>query len=379
MRTIFFRLSVVFALIIFSVPSFGQSSAEEEAHAYLVRGLAAIEMARGDDELTAAVEEFKKAARIAPTMAAAWFNLGAVQAKVGQFRDAIDSYNRYLALAPRADDARKIKDEVIKLGYRLEQSEKFHSLSGQWVTPGGTLARVDVDSGKLTIHMKRMSFPDSADVWMYDKPVNRPNVFEIRANASFRLESRGNKLAGVLEIPAESGSSGWCLLPGERNQVEGTLDKGRIRLKIQKMKFKLVMNRNDSLFASTKVHCDEVAPDGSMIVERILMGPLDKGGLGMYSVSQSESGTIIVGTGNDSSTGLKNEDEITSVNGADLTQIKTYGEKIMKLRGQPGSDLQLVVKRVVEKSGLFSEEKKTTLNITVRLVEADLSETYGAD
>lgn len=379
MRTIFFRLSVVFALIIFAVPSFSQSGAEEEAHAYLVRGLAAIEMAKGDDELTAAVEEFKKAARIAPTMAAAWFNLGAVQAKVGQFRDAIDSYNRYLALVPQADDARKIKDEVIKLGYRLEQSEKFQSLSGQWVTPGGALARVDVDSGKLTIHMKRMHFPDSADAWMFDEPINRPNIFEIRANVSFRLESRGNKLAGVLEIPAESGSSGWCLLPGERNQVEGTLDKGRIRLKILKMKFKLVMNRNHGLFASPKVRCDEVTPDGSMAAEKILLGPLDKGGLGMYSVSESINGTIIVGTGNDSSTGLKNGDEIISVNGADLTQIKTYGEKIMKLRGQPGSDLQLVVKRVVEKSGLFSEEKKSTLNITVRLVEADLPETYGAD
>lgn len=59
MQTMFSRLSVVFALAIFSAPSFGQSSAEEEAHTYLVRGMAAIEMAKSDDELVAAVEEFK--------------------------------------------------------------------------------------------------------------------------------------------------------------------------------------------------------------------------------------------------------------------------------------------------------------------------------
>lgn len=36
-----------------------RADAEEEAHTYLVRGMAAIEMAKSDDELVAAVEEFK--------------------------------------------------------------------------------------------------------------------------------------------------------------------------------------------------------------------------------------------------------------------------------------------------------------------------------
>src|SRR3970282_1754143 len=103
MQSIFSRLSFVFALVIFPVLSFAQSGAEDEARTYLVRGMAAIEMAKSDDELAAAVEEFKKATEIDPTMAAAWYNMGAVQSKLGRFRDAIDSYNHYLKLAPQAD------------------------------------------------------------------------------------------------------------------------------------------------------------------------------------------------------------------------------------------------------------------------------------
>ncbi len=370
MQTIFFRLSFVFSLAIFPVLSFAQSSAGDEARTYLVRGMAAIEMAKSDDELAAAVEEFKKATEIDPTMAAAWYNMGAVQAKIGRFRDAIDSYNRYLTLAPQADDARKIKDEVIKLGYRLEQSEKFQSLSGQWITPGGTWARVDAEGGKLTIRIEQLSFPESADVWMYDDPINRPNIFEIRGNLKILLESRGSKLAGTLEIPAGAASSEWCALPGENNQVEGSLDKGRILLKMKKMKFKVIMNRNDTIFASSKVRCDEVSPTGEMTMETILMGPLEKGGL-KASVAETGEGTLIVSTNKDSAAGLEYGDEIISVDGTDLVQIKSYGEKIMKLRGQPGSVVQLVVQRVVEKGGVFSKEKKSKLNIQVRRVDID--------
>ncbi|HLY97153.1 MAG TPA: tetratricopeptide repeat protein [Sideroxyarcus sp.] len=370
MQTIFSRMSLVVVLMIFPVLSFGQGSAAEEARTYLVSGMAAIEMAKSDDELAAAVDEFKKATEIDPTMTAAWYNMGAVQAKLGRFKDAIDSYNHYLNLAPQADDARKIKDEVIKLGYRLEQSEKFNTLSGQWITPDGAFAKVDADNGKLLIRVGRIDFTGSADLWMYDKPVAHPNIYEIGSNPQIRLEARGNKLAGSLEIPGESGFSGWCSLPAERIQVEGTADKGRILLKMKKTKFKVVMNGNDSIFASPKVRCDEVTPTGDMTVDLTLMGPLPKGGL-RASPSETQDGTVIVQTGKDSAAGLENGDEIISVDGTDLAQLKTYGEKIMKLRGEPGSEAHLVVKRVVEEGGVFSKEKKAPLNITVRRVAVE--------
>ncbi len=117
------HLVILIALVIIGLaaPVFGQSSADE-ARKYLVRGMAAIEMAKSEADLAAAATEFKKATELAPTMAAAWYNLGSVQSKMGQLKDAIASYRRYAILAPKADDAQLVNDEIIKLEYRLERA-----------------------------------------------------------------------------------------------------------------------------------------------------------------------------------------------------------------------------------------------------------------
>ena len=367
MRTLFFRLSIVLAIVISPVLSFGQDSAEEKARTYMVRGTAAIEMAKSDSELEAAAEEFKKATEIAPSMSAAWYNLGMVQSRMGQLKGAIDSYNRYLALVPQADDARKVKDEIIKLEYRLEQTGKFKSLSGQWITLGGAFAKINADGGKLTIIMENsMEFRGSADVWMYDKSIANQNMYSYRTPA-IRLESRGSKLTGVMEIQGDASSGGWCSLPAEKGEVEGTLEKGRILLKMQKMKFKVVMNSNDTLFSSPALHCDGVTPTGTMDVEMVLVGPLENGGLNV-SYGRTERGTIYVFPDKDSAKGLEKEDEIISVDGTDLAQLKKFSEQIMKLRGQPGTAMQLVVKRIIEKGGFLKKAKASNLNITVHRV-----------
>jgi len=100
---------------------------DEEAGKYLVRGIAAIEMAKSEKELAKAAVEFKKAIELAPDMAAAWYNLGQVQVKIGQLREAMESYRNYLALAPQAEDAKRVKDEIIKLEYRLETMERSNA------------------------------------------------------------------------------------------------------------------------------------------------------------------------------------------------------------------------------------------------------------
>lgn len=123
MKTSYYRMIMTaFIIIGLAAPAFGQDSAEE-ARKHLVRGMAAIEMAKSDAELAAAATEFKKATELAPSMAAAWYNLGSVQSKMGQLKDAIASYRRYLILAPNADDARLVNDGIIKLEYMLERAE----------------------------------------------------------------------------------------------------------------------------------------------------------------------------------------------------------------------------------------------------------------
>jgi tetratricopeptide (TPR) repeat protein len=119
----YYRLIMtVFIMMGLMAPAFGQNT-DEEARKYLVRGMAAIEMAKSEAGFAAAATEFKKATELAPTMAAAWYNLGSVQSKMGQLKDAIASYRRYVILAPKADDARLVNDEIIKLEYKLERAE----------------------------------------------------------------------------------------------------------------------------------------------------------------------------------------------------------------------------------------------------------------
>ena len=55
------------------------ASAEEgvpDARRHMVRGIAAIEMARNSGELTVAADEFRRATELDPTLSSAWYNHG---------------------------------------------------------------------------------------------------------------------------------------------------------------------------------------------------------------------------------------------------------------------------------------------------------------
>ena len=135
-------------ITLLSAPVFGQSP-EDEVRKYFVRGQAAAEMAKSEAGLANAVAEFKKAIEIAPNMAALWYNLALVQAKMGQTREAIGSYQKYLALAPQAEDAGKVRDEIVKLEYRQERADKrtqYLGLSAKDNSPSGLIIS-DVQQG----------------------------------------------------------------------------------------------------------------------------------------------------------------------------------------------------------------------------------------
>ena len=128
MRKAYARMLFVTLMIVgLAAPVFGQSR-ENEARKYLVRGMAAVEMAKNEAGLAKAAAEFKKAIEIAPNMAAAWYNLGLVQSKMGKLKDAIDSYRRYLILAPKA---------MTHSG----STTKSLSLSTRWSNWGGLMQR----------------------------------------------------------------------------------------------------------------------------------------------------------------------------------------------------------------------------------------------
>ena len=198
-----------------------RASADDLARKHIVRGAAAIEMAKSEADLAKAAAEFGEAAGYAPNMAAAWYNLGSVQAKIGQLKEAIESYGKYLALAPNADDARRIKDEIVKLEYRLEQVESFKGLSGYWVSWTGTLYRVGADGGKLTLRGSHKGSDESIDYVISGK--HSPEMGRTQCLAS-TLTERGGKWVGTWEVPGITYPTA-CTVPTSQAEVEAQVDE----------------------------------------------------------------------------------------------------------------------------------------------------------
>jgi hypothetical protein len=364
----FLKLIIVFALIAFSTFSFGADKASEEARTYFLRAKMAIEMAKTPEDFAAAAEEYKKATDVAPNMPEAWYNLGTMQAKSGQIKEAIESFNRYLALAPQAADAARIKDEVIKMTYQLERMDKFRKLNGRWVSSEGEMAIFLSEGSKLKITLQDKIYFTHSTEWRIADDLSANNDDEKNlynyAAPIIVLEQNGAKLIGTMEIPTGLNLNG-CDLPVENNKAEGTLEKGSLQLKMEKIKFKI---KNTYKLFSQEMVCNEVTPVGTITHETVMMGPLENGGINAQFTIKD--GHMYVKSNKDATNGLMDGDEIVSVNGVNLARFKSLGEKITKLRGKPGSTMQLAVKRTAAtKINLFSKPAVTQKDISVRLVE----------
>ena len=229
MKTFLSKLTwVVFAVALLSTPVFGQGS-EEEARKYLLRGMAAAEMATSEAGLSNAAREFKKATEVAPKMPAAWYNLGLVQAKMGKPREAIESYRTYLALAPQAEDAGKIRDEIVKLEYRLEQTDKLNSYNGTWIDADGHPFQMTVSGNKITLRTENYQIPQTElhSDYGVSQIANRPPLNR-KIKLKYVFELQGDRINGmwhrdkyrdyVCKVPEESGE-----LTGELRESDGTL------------------------------------------------------------------------------------------------------------------------------------------------------------
>lgn len=317
----------------------------EEARKYLVRGMAAVEAARSDDELADAAEEFRKATEEAPGLAAAWYNLGAVQAKMGKPKEAIESYNRYLSVAPQAPDAGRVKDEIIKLEYLAEKKEKFESRSGQWIDGEGNVFNVRAEGGKLLITGQPLRSRNNIEY-------NDYMIFNFgglggvgREKLTLRLALRGNRLAGTWEMPSDKVyPSDVCVLPAEKNDAEGDIDdtSRRMVLRLMRARYKVVQVE-PALFGSKT--CQEVSAIQTRTVPMVLEGPLPKGVL--RSVGIDHSGDMVIfriqKNSAEDRAGLEDGDKVVAIDGTDVAKL-TYREKMLKLRGQPGSTAQVHVK-----------------------------------
>ena len=109
-------LLMIMVLLLCAAPAWAQKAVPEAAKKHLLAGIDAIEKAKTPSDFDRAVGEFEAAAKIAPDVPDVYFFLGKTLSMTrGRAKQAIDAYNRYLALAPNAPDAAKVKAEIAEL------------------------------------------------------------------------------------------------------------------------------------------------------------------------------------------------------------------------------------------------------------------------
>ena len=211
----------------------------EEARRHMMRGIAAVEMAKSSGDYVLAALEFEKAARLAPDWPDVYYSLGSVQAKMGDAASAVKSYRRYLELAPRAPDAEKVRQEIYKLEYLHDRQQLTAALSGAWKASNGQTFKLALDGTRLKLTRDEQQGDDVLTIRsmgthtgpMTDAP---PLVF-----FGTLIEGR---IAGMY-AQAAGKSSGHCELPERTDPFEGIVDTaaGRMRLVYNRVTFEYEM------------------------------------------------------------------------------------------------------------------------------------------
>lgn len=141
----------------------------EDAKRYMARGAAAVEIANTQEDFGRAAAEFKKAIRVAPWLANAYYNLGVVQEKASLFEAAMRSYKLYLLSTPSEREAKEIQQRIFGLEYKAERQREQRqrdpqqraaqedaaksqvSLAGYWRDMAGSRYLLQIDGNHYTI------------------------------------------------------------------------------------------------------------------------------------------------------------------------------------------------------------------------------------
>ena len=344
----------------------------EDARNHMLRGMAAIEMAKSPDDLALAEDEFRMATEIAPQMAIAWFNLGKAQTQLGHYAKAIESYRQYLVLSPKAKDAQSVRDELVKLEFRQELAAKAQARVGTWVGQDGSFYHLTFTGNRLTLKTDQRRVPEDEVRSTYSLVGDVP-VTEFTP-AEYQLILQGNRLTGTWSRGAVHADK--CTIPPDTSEATGELsDKdGKI----------VLHHESTSYQASTQMSllgddsCGGVVAGGKKTAEDTLYGPLGKGGLGVtlsgltqwwdggFSMIQfGWQGRLAVGVKPGTpafEAGLRDEDEILAIDGVAVKSLSA-GQAVVRLYGEPGSNVTLE---------LWRKGNKDPFTLTLQRIEVPL-------
>jgi tetratricopeptide (TPR) repeat protein len=210
--------------------AFAQNETQDAARRHMVRGVAAIEMAKTESDMRAAADEFRRATEIDPKLAGAWYNLGAVQAKLQDHAGAIASYKHYLELEPSSEDAPRVRDEIIKLEYRLERTAKQQSLAGKW-SGDSTVYTLTLNGNEFRMQSAQ---PANWNPWaeksltLYFKDMfgmlNERTPEKITANVAYEGRIDGDRITGERVRDAYDNEQSACRIPAHRAAFEGKVE-----------------------------------------------------------------------------------------------------------------------------------------------------------
>jgi len=325
----------------------------EDARRHMLRGIAAVEMAKSDTELAAAEDEFRMATEIMPELASAWFNLGRVQAQRTHYKDAIASYKKYLDVDPQAEDAQEVRDELVKLDFRQELLDKTIGRAGTWIGSDGTTFTLTVQGSSLIFKTSAMYIPEDEVRSTYTLVGNVPTGASIPAE--FQLTQQGNSLSGMWSrgsIPADR-----CTVPADSANVTGEIDDTKHCMILRYEVTSFVASTTMGIL--TDDFCSGVKQTGRKEKELIVYGPFGRGGGigvkplgltqwwdgGFSAIQRGWHGRLHIGVNEGTPAyiaGLRNEDEILAIDGRAVKEMSA-GEAVMALQGEPGSQVQLEV------------------------------------
>ncbi len=323
----------------------------EDARNHMLRGMAAIEMAKSPGDLEVAEDEFRMATEIAPQMAVAWFNLGKAQTQVGHYAAAIESYRQYLTLAPGAKDAQTVRDEIVKLEFRQELIAKAQGRAGTWVGGDGTFYELAVAGNRLTLTTDSRLVPKDEVRSTYSLvgtvPITNP------AHAEYQLSLQGNHLSGIWNRGPVTADK--CTVPQDTSEATGELDDTEHKMVLHHDRTSYEASTQMSLLGDDS--CGGVVAGKRQTVEDVLYGPLGKGGIeaslvgfsswwdggfsmihygwqGRLGVGKVKKGTPLYDAG------VRDDDEILAIDGVAVKGLSA-GQAAMRLYGPPGSRVTL--------------------------------------
>jgi len=331
-----------------------------DARRHMLRGVAAIEMAKTNVELTRAVDEFRRATELDPSLSAAWYNLGSVQSKLGQFDEAIENYKRYLTLVPKADDAQKIQDEIVKLEFRQELGLEKRSLQKNLASAlwwgGWTKFKTELTGESLKIAGSKHLRTDDVEVRTLAFPTGWEEVTPyLEASITFASESTGSRFKGIWKRDAFTVDSA-CKVPADGGVFEATMTPNaeQIAISFSKKQFRVSYSHHFLL----EPKCMQIEELG-MVQEQLVLYrvPSEKqyaSGVEVYNdrlraytaYKSYQSVYMLKPTAGSTAeqAGLRDNDVLLVINGKDVRQMD-FGVMMMNLYAAPGTIITMEVGR----------------------------------